>query len=195
MFLKINDTGETVFRTKKISCIIGKKGLTSDKKEGDNRTPEGILRPLAVFYRAGRTVRPIVAGLPVYPLYPRDGWCDDIKDTHYNHYVRLPYRARTEKLYREDGVYDLLLIGDYNYPDAKRGKGSAIFIHLQRPDKAGTEGCLAFEYKRLKRILRHLKPGDYFEISGNAADRLKMRLSDRFRIKKFFQPRRFIRKF
>lgn len=40
-------------------------------------------------------------------------------------------------------MYDLIVVIGYNDSPAEPGKGSAIFMHLQRPNKMPTEGCVA----------------------------------------------------
>ncbi len=183
MQIQVCDNLKATFLGKEISCLIGKAGMTADKREGDLKTPIGIIRPLAVLYRAGKVVRPF-SRLPTMKIRPFDGWCDDPRDKKYNQPVRFPYRARCETLYRTDHVYDLVLITDYNYPAAVKGKGSAIFIHLQRKDGSGTEGCLAFRPNDLKKIVSRVNLESYFFTSSlkdglNAYEKLRMRLQAR----------------
>jgi len=38
----------------KVKCAIGKRGISSKKREGDNCTPKGTFKFLEVFYRKDR---------------------------------------------------------------------------------------------------------------------------------------------
>lgn len=135
-----------------MSAVIGKNGLTEQKQEGDHATPIGIFPLRKVYYRADRLIKPKTI-LPVEPLSPRDGWCDDPQSPDYNRFVKLPHPARHEQLWREDHVYDLIVVMGYNDNPAISGRGSAIFMHLQRPDRTPTEGCLAFSESDLRTVL------------------------------------------
>ena len=123
-------------------AAIGKGGRVPHKQEGDDGTPIAILPLRRVLYRADRVPRPRCA-VPVMPLAPHDGWCDDPVDRAYNTPVRLPHDARHEALWRDDGVYDVIGVLGWNDAPVVRGAGSAIFLHLARPDYAPTEGCIA----------------------------------------------------
>lgn len=167
MHLQINPTQKTYFLGQEVSYYIGKNGIIDSylKQEGDGCTPTGLLLPVAVFYRAGRIIPPRTF-LPTFPIHLYDGWSDCVQDKHrYNQYVHHPYGFSAEHLWKEESIYDLVLVTDYNYPDAQTGAGSAIFIHLKSKIRNYTEGCLAFDPPILKRILRQLQPGQGFLVS------------------------------
>jgi len=133
-------------------CALGRGGIRTDKQEGDGATPVGVLPLRRVFYRADR-VAPPACRLPVEPLAPADGWCDDPADAAYNKRVTLPHPARHETLWREDGLYDLVGVLGWNDTPVVRRRGSAIFLHLARPDLAPTEGCVALAGRDLRAAL------------------------------------------
>ncbi len=137
-------------------CAIGKGGVSRTKQEGDGATPVGVHRIVAMLYRADRMQRPAHWARPIGP---RDLWSDDVEDTAYNHLVRAPHSLSHEKLRRADPLYDLVLITDWNYPDAILGKGSAIFLHQWRRPRYPTEGCVAFRRDHLRWIARAIEPG------------------------------------
>jgi L,D-peptidoglycan transpeptidase YkuD (ErfK/YbiS/YcfS/YnhG family) len=139
--------GGEVFR-----AALGRGGVRVEKEEGDGATPIGPLPLRRVLYRADRG-RPPVCAVPIEPLAPDDGWCDDVRHTDYNRMVRLPHDARCEELWRTDGVYDLIGILGWNDSPVVRGRGSAIFLHVARPDYAPTEGCVALAPADLRRVL------------------------------------------
>ena len=139
-------------------CVLGRRGRRVLKREGDGATPIGCWALCHVLYRAERTLRPRT-GLPVSPLRHQDGWCDASGDRNYNRAVRLPYPASTESLWRDDGVYDIVVVLDHNQRPHERGCGSAIFMHLIRPGRTPTAGCLALSLRDLRQILALARPG------------------------------------
>ena len=94
-------------------CAVGRGGVRADKKEGDGATPAGSWPVRRLLYRADRLPPPPTA-LPSEPVGAADGWCDDPGDRRYNRPVRLPYPGRHERLWREDEVYDCIMILGYN---------------------------------------------------------------------------------
>lgn len=137
-------------------CALGRGGVRRDKQEGDGATPAGLLPLRRVLYRADRVAAPRCA-VPVEPIAPEDGWCDDPGHPDYNRRIRLPHPARHEELWRADHVYDLLGVLGWNDgvggEPIMRGRGSAIFLHLARPDYAPTEGCVALTEPDLRAVL------------------------------------------
>jgi L,D-peptidoglycan transpeptidase YkuD (ErfK/YbiS/YcfS/YnhG family) len=156
-------TGLLYFDTNPMACAIGRGGVRSDKREGDGATPCGSFPLRHVFYRPDRGPRPKTA-LPVKALAESDGWCDAPEDPAYNTQVRLPYAGRSEQLWREDGLYDLIVVIGYNDDPVVPGAGSAIFMHVAAPGLAPTEGCVALDKPELMRLLASLGPGDRIEI-------------------------------
>jgi L,D-peptidoglycan transpeptidase YkuD (ErfK/YbiS/YcfS/YnhG family) len=138
------------------------------KKEGDGATPLGVWPIVQAFYRPDRLRRPTTP-LPIQALRPDFGWCDAARDRNYNRKVTLPYPASAETLWREDRLYDLLAVLDYNIAPRVRGRGSAIFLHAARPGYAPTEGCIALKLEHLLRLLAALKPGAVIAAGRRAA--------------------------
>lgn len=135
-----------------LRCALGRSGVTGDKREGDGATPAGRLALRRVLYRADRGAAPACA-VPVEPIDPADGWCDDPADAAYNRPVRLPHPARHEALWRADALYDVVGVLGWNDAPVVRGRGSAIFLHLAAPDGAPTAGCVALAPDDLRRAL------------------------------------------
>lgn len=134
-------------------AAIGRSGVTTQKHEGDGATPAGLLRLVRVLYRADRVQAPACV-VPVEPIGPRDGWCDDPADDAYNRPVRLPCPASHEALWREDNVYDVIGVLDWNLDPAVKSRGSAIFFHVATPDYAPTAGCVALALPDVLAALR-----------------------------------------
>lgn len=139
-------------------CAWGRGGISSEKREGDGATPVGTFPFRRAFYRADRLERPETL-LPLQALSEKDGWCDDIYDELYNQHISLPYPGRHEKLWREDHVYDLILVVGHNDDPIKPGQGSAIFVHLLRPERTPTEGCVALTPQDLLQVLKESTQG------------------------------------
>lgn len=148
----------------RLPCALGRGGRSFTKREGDGATPSGIWRPMLVLYRPDRTNRPRT-GLPTRSLRPDDGWCDAVGDRNYNRHVRHPYPASAEKLWRSDGVYDVIVVLDHNTRPRVRGAGSAIFIHLARPHFLPTEGCIALTRRDLLLVLAILGRGSRIAVA------------------------------
>ena len=148
----VNPDGTLIWRGETLRCALGQGGVRAEKEEGDGATPAGLLPLRRVFYRADR-VSPPRCLVPVEPIAQTDGWCDDPSHRDYNRLVRLPHDARHEELWRQDAVYDVVAVLGWNDRPVVRGRGSAIFLHVARPDYAPTEGCVALALPDLLRIL------------------------------------------
>ncbi len=144
------------FRGRRFPCSIGRGGVTSDKREGDGGTPVGIYRVTGCLYRPDRAVQPAPWAAPIRP---HDGWSENPEDPAYNQLVRLPHPYSHEHMRRGDRLYDIILLTDWNLPDAVPGRGSAIFLHAWRRPGYPTAGCIAFRPDQLAWIARHAQPG------------------------------------
>jgi L,D-peptidoglycan transpeptidase YkuD (ErfK/YbiS/YcfS/YnhG family) len=133
-------------------AACGRGGVRANKREGDGATPLGVLPLRRVLYRPDR-VEPPVCAMPVQPLTPTDGWCDDPAHSDYNLQVRLPLDGSAEVLWRDDALYDIIGVLGWNDRPVQPGLGSAIFLHVARPDFAPTEGCVALSPDDLRRAL------------------------------------------
>jgi L,D-peptidoglycan transpeptidase YkuD (ErfK/YbiS/YcfS/YnhG family) len=135
-----------------IPCALGRGGITHRKREGDGATPAGAHELVMVYYRPDRVHRPVTR-LPVAALRPDAGWCDDPADRDYNRPVTLPFAASHEELWRDDRLYDIVVVLDWNLYRPVAGRGSAIFLHLAAPGFAPTAGCIAVTEPAMRRLL------------------------------------------
>lgn len=161
--LLVRSPQSLIWQGRPFRCAVGRSGVTIDKQEGDGATPAGIFPLRQIYYRADRLEMPR-SDLPVTALGPSDGWCDDPSHTDYNHWVTLPHPASHESLWRDDGIYDVIVVIGYNDDPTRPGAGSAIFLHVARADYAGTEGCVALALSDLLDILAAAGPGTEIEI-------------------------------
>ena len=127
----------------KFRCSVGKKGFSKKKLEGDLTTPKGKFDLGNVYYRADRVQKPF-SKIKSIPIKKNMGWCDDSNSKFYNKQIKIKKNLKIsyEKLYREDHKYDFLMIIKYNYKNAVKFKGSAIFLHLTK-NYSPTKGCVA----------------------------------------------------
>jgi L,D-peptidoglycan transpeptidase YkuD (ErfK/YbiS/YcfS/YnhG family) len=144
-------------------AACGRGGVHTEKREGDGASPEGTFLLVAAYYRPDR-IAPPASGLALTALCPEHCWVDDPGDPLYNRPVLLPYPARHERMWREDGLYDLVVVIGYNTDAPLPGRGSAIFLHVARPDFAPTEGCIAVEREVLAELLALIGPGSTIAI-------------------------------
>jgi L,D-peptidoglycan transpeptidase YkuD (ErfK/YbiS/YcfS/YnhG family) len=146
-------------------CSVGHGGIALKIREGDGITPVGAWPLRMVLYRPDRLAAPRCA-LPVAPLRPQDGWCDTPTDPDYNTLVRLPHSGSAESMWRDDHLYDIVVVVGYNDDPVIAGKGSAIFLHLARADFSPTAGCVALPLPDLLEALAQLAPNDRLIVSA-----------------------------
>ncbi len=144
------------FFGRRYPCVVGRGGVTPTKREGDGATPEGAHRIVGMLYRPDRIARPANWA---EPIRPGDLWCDDPDRAEYNLQVRAPYGASHEALRRADPLYDLILVTDWNWPNADPVRGSAIFVHRWRRPGYPTAGCVALSPDHLHWIAARIAPG------------------------------------
>jgi L,D-peptidoglycan transpeptidase YkuD (ErfK/YbiS/YcfS/YnhG family) len=146
-------------------CALGRGGISANKREGDGATPLASMRVVSGYFRSdhfppGRKTR-----LRMQPIDAALGWCEVPDDRNYNRPVKIPYGASHETMRRADRLYDACLVLDWNISPRRRGRGSAIFFHLARPDFTPTQGCVAVTAKVMARLLPHLSPRTVLKVT------------------------------
>lgn len=152
---------------RRVRCALGPAGVKPalDKREGDGASPAGIWPIREVIYRPDRGPPPATE-FRVRAMTQDDGWCDDPADPRYNRSITLPYPASAEALWRDDEIYDIVVILGHNDDPPIRGLGSAIFLHICRPGYLPTQGCVAVARRDLEDLLARAQPGDALEIAA-----------------------------
>jgi L,D-peptidoglycan transpeptidase YkuD (ErfK/YbiS/YcfS/YnhG family) len=140
----------------RIKCAVGKRGIGKKKKEGDFITPIGLFKIELLLYRKDR-VKNLNTTLKKIVITKSMGWCDDPKSKNYNKLISYPFNYKSEKLFRKDNVYDIILVLNYNMYPIKKNKGSAIFIHISKKNYKKTEGCIAIRKYEMLKILKEIK--------------------------------------
>ena len=149
--------GWLTFDHNSIPVALGRGGIIANKREGDGGTPRGVFHPLRLWWRPDRHTRPRTL-LPVRPITPADGWCEDPADRRYNRPVRLGGGTDGDRLARADHLYDFIIEIDHNARPRIAGRGSAVFLHLARPHFAPTAGCIAMTRPAMLRLLARIGP-------------------------------------
>ena len=159
------DTGRRVLSGHGIEapCEIGRGGVlpAGDKREGDGATPLGDWPVLAALFRRDRVGAPRGIRLPWRWIGRADGWSDDPADPAYNRPVFHPHPFSAERLWREDGLYDAIVVIGHNTPPVP-GMGSAVFLHCLegRP----TAGCVAIDREALLALITRIEPGELLRV-------------------------------
>ena len=134
--------------------------------EGDGITPIGRFQIHSCAFRSDRLDFTQSSFLQK-PTGLRDIWSDDPQDLEYNHGLNtVDHPFSHEKMRRSDPLYDAVGILNFNYPDAKAGAGSAIFLHVWRKPRHPTEGCIAFDKRDLIWIFENWKPWSHVIVKG-----------------------------
>ena len=143
------------FHNYQLKCSIGKRGISDKKRESDNFTSIVVCKFIDVFYRKDRNKKIKTLIKKTY-ITKNMGWCDDPKSKKYNKLVRFPFPYKSEKLYRKNSLYDILIVINYNYKPTIRFKGSAIFLHIANKSYKPTRGCIAVSKKDMRILLKYI---------------------------------------
>ena len=147
----------------KVKCAVGKRGINRKKKEGDLSTPKGTFQVKKVYYRHDK-VKNLKTCFKKIVIRKNMGWCDDPRSNRYNKLIKYPFKYKSEKLFRADNIYDIILVLNFNMSPIKKYKGSAIFIHVAKRKFSPTKGCVALEKKELRKLLKTLKKSSKIKI-------------------------------
>ena len=113
MIIHVKNKNTLIIDAFKLKCCIGKKGLNSNKKEGDYSTPKGLFNLKKLYFRKDRV------GVPSCKIEKKIikrnmAWCDNSKHKKYNEEIKTHNKDIKENLYRVDHKYDYLISISYN---------------------------------------------------------------------------------
>jgi hypothetical protein len=162
----VKNSGYLLFKNYKFRCAIGKSGIKKKITEGDKITPKGKFKLIKIYYRQDK-IKKIKCSIKKIKIKKNMGWCDDLKSNLYNQQIKLPTKFSHEKLYRNDRIYDLLVVLNYNTGPIVKNKGSAIFIHIAKKNYKPTAGCIALKKSDLIKLLQVIKKNTKINISAN----------------------------
>jgi L,D-peptidoglycan transpeptidase YkuD (ErfK/YbiS/YcfS/YnhG family) len=152
----VKKTGYLKYKNFKFRCALGKGGIKKKIKEGDNITPKGIFKITKIYYRPDK-VKKIFTSIKTIIIKKDMGWCDDPRSILYNKQIKLPTKFSYEKLYRDDNLYDLVMVLNYNMKPIIKNKGSAIFIHVAKNYYKKTKGCISLKKQDLIKLISNIK--------------------------------------
>ena len=160
----VKKSGYLKYKKLKFRCALGKAGIKKKEKEGDNITPRGIFEITKILYRPDK-IKKIKAFIRTIKIKKNMGWCDDSKSDYYNQQIKLPNKFGHERLYRNDNLYDIILVLNYNTNPIIKKKGSAIFIHVSKNSYKKTKGCIALKKKHLLKLIPLIKKNTKIKIN------------------------------
>ena len=151
MIIHVPNKNTLIIDDFKLRCCIGKKGINSNKKEGDYSTPKGLYKLKKLYFRKDRV------GIPNCKINKKVikkdmAWCDDLKHKKYNEEIKTHNKRLKENLHRKDHKYDYMISISHNERKIP-GKGSAVFIHLTH-NYDPTAGCIALKKKDFEILLK-----------------------------------------
>lgn len=140
-----------------IPVVVGKNGMTKDKKEGDLKSPAGTFSLGSAFgFHPKSSLK-----FPYFQIISTIVAVDDPDSSYYNTIVDESITdcdwKSGEKMAQEP-LYELGLVINYNTPNPVKGAGSAIFMHIWRSPTHGTSGCTAMSLENLDKLLYWLDP-------------------------------------
>jgi len=160
----VRNNGYLEYKNFKFRCALGKAGVKTKIKEGDNITPKGTYKILNIYYRKDR-IKKIKSLINKIKINKNMGWCDDTLSKYYNKQIKLPSKFSHEILYRKDNIYDIVCVINYNINPTLKNKGSAIFLHITKKNYQRTKGCIALKKSHLITLLSIIKKNTKIKIS------------------------------
>jgi L,D-peptidoglycan transpeptidase YkuD (ErfK/YbiS/YcfS/YnhG family) len=160
----VKKSGYLKYKNLKFRCALGKGGVKKKTMEGDNITPKGIFKIIKIYYRPDK-IKKIKTLIKKIKIKKNMGWCDDPNSRFYNKMINLPTKYSHEKLYRNDHLYDLIVVLSYNTNPIIKNRGSAIFMHIANNSYKKTKGCIALKKEHLIEIISKIKKNTKIKIN------------------------------
>ena len=151
MIIHVKNKNTLIIDNFKFQCCVGKNGLTTNKKEGDNSTPKGLFSLQKLYFRKERVGNP-KCKIKKKIIKKNMAWCDNPNSKKYNEEIKTQENRLKESLYRKDNIYDYVISIDHNKNNIPF-KGSAIFLHLTNNYKP-TAGCVALKKKDFEILIK-----------------------------------------
>jgi len=162
----VKKSGYLKYKNFKFRCALGKNGIGKKIKEGDNITPRGTFKITKIYYRPDK-IKKLITFFKKIKIKRNMGWCDDPRSKFYNKQMKIPSKFSHERFYRNDNIYDIIAVLNYNINPTIKNKGSAIFIHISKNNYKQTAGCVAIKKKNLIKLLKIIKKNTKVKISAN----------------------------
>ena len=159
----VKKSGYLNYKNFKFRCALGKNGIKKKVKEGDFITPKGKYKLIKIYYRPDR-IKKINSPLKKIKIKKNMGWCDDVNSKYYNKQIKINDKISHEKLYRNDNVYDIIVVLNYNLNPIIKGKGSAIFLHVAKKNYSKTQGFIALKKNELLNLVSKIRKNTQIKI-------------------------------
>ena len=151
MIIHVKNKNSLIIDDFNFKCCVGKKGISTYKKEGDYTTPRGLFRLKKLYFRKDRVGFPSCK-LKKKVITKNMAWCDNSSHKNYNQEIKVFNKDSKELFNRIDNKYDYLITINHNEKNVPNN-GSAIFLHLT-DDYKPTAGCIALKKKDFEILLK-----------------------------------------
>ena len=154
-----------------------------EKQEGDGCAPAGVFELGLAF---GYDEQPSGVSWPYQQVTDRDYFVDDSNSGDYNTWQTIPANEVNdpkskwnsfEHMKRKDHLYSLGIVVKHNESPIVKGKGSAIFLHVERAPGSPTLGCTSMKEADLLKIMQWLDVNKYpllIQAPKKELDKIKM---------------------
>ena len=155
-------------------AYFGRSGVTTNKKEGDGKTPLGEFK---LGYILGTHKQEEVSNNPEYIQINQNlYWVDDTNSIFYNKLVDITKVEKdwnsAEHLIEYPTEYEYIVEIKTN-PNNIPGKGSAIFLHCSA--NKPTAGCIAIAKEKMEEVLKKVARNDIIIIEGEENNGARIR--------------------
>lgn len=137
-----------------LTGYVGKNGVSADKREGDDATPQGVF---TISYAFGIAEKPETA-LDYRNVNENCYFVDDMESMYYNQFVETEDTSSftsSEHLIDFPERYKYAVVIEYNTSPVVPGNGSAIFLQCGGGE---TSGGIATSEENLLAIMKWLDP-------------------------------------
>lgn len=156
-----------------VGAVLGKRGISLHKREGDMKSPAGVFYIGRGF---GSAAKPADVKLPFTRTTQYDYWVDDPTSADYNRwetYFGDPDMQWKSYERLRIPAYEYAAVIRYNMEPTRKGRGSAIFFHIWPGPDGFTAGCTAVSKENVLKVLRWLDPAKRPVIVQGTAGQLK----------------------
>ena len=169
VFSNSNGKRQELLRT---DAYVGRNGCSTEKREGDGKTPVGMYE----IRRGFGLATPPAVNIAYTRLTGKELWVDDVASTRYNQWVTADVAPKdwnsAENLSKELVAYKYAAVVEYNTASIVKGAGSAIFLHCS--EGKPTSGCISVPEEAMVKILGLMKPGTRIAIARTDAELKKI---------------------
>lgn len=143
------------------TVYVGVEGIANpnEKREGDLKTPSGFY---PISFAFGKKDKELDTKMEFRELNEYHVWVSDTSSKKYNQWVEdkeNKYKSEeAERLWDIQPQYKYTIVIDYNTNPIVKGKGSAIFMHVQKKNVYGTAGCISMTENDIKSLIEWLDP-------------------------------------